>query len=156
MNLTHETSFAVFPGDCNYHYPMVFGGKMLAEMDRCAATAVRRFLYDSPTGAKHALTVGVDKMTFHKGAEVGDLIFLVGTIIRVGTKAITVKVVAERETNTFNKKPDQWIGRDAASGGYMKYLYRGKVTRESMAEGLFTFCAYDMEQKKSMPHGMIL
>ena len=143
MNLTHETSFAVFPGDCNYHYPMVFGGKMLAEMDRCAATTIRRFLYDSPTGAKYALTVGVNNMTFHKGAEVGDLIFLCGTIIKVGTKAIVCKVVAEAE-KVINSISQGLTGKV------------GDVVRERMAEGEFAFCAYDMEQKKSMAHGMEL
>lgn len=157
MNLIHETSFAVFPQDCNYHPPMIFGGKMLAEMDRCAATTVRRFLYDSPKGAKHALTVAVNNLTFHKGAEVGDLIFIKGTIIKVGTKSLVVKVVAEREKliqtarNKIVNSPSSCLG----FGGY-SIQYESIVSKEKMAEGEFTFCAYDMEYKISMEHGMKL
>ena len=150
MNLTHETSFAVFPGDCNYHYPMVFGGKMLAEMDKCAATTVRRFLYDSPNEAKHALTVGVDKVIFHKGAEVGDLIFLTGTVKDVGQKRISVWVKAERENNKIIEQQnlDKW-------GGFHRTM-TPLLVRTVMAEGMFHFCAYDMTVKMSMQHGLVL
>lgn len=150
MNLTHETSFAVFPGDCNYHYPMVFGGKMLAEMDRCAATTVRRFLYDSPTGAKHALTVGVDKVVFHKGAEVGDLIFLTGTVKEVGQKRVSVWVRAEKEGHEI--RTEKWT--DGYGGTYLDK--RPYVVRTVMSEGMFHFCAYDMNLKQGMKHGINL
>jgi hypothetical protein len=40
-----STCFVVFPQDCNANFPMLFGGKVLAEMDRCAGIAVRRTLY---------------------------------------------------------------------------------------------------------------
>lgn len=128
--LSFETSFCVFPQDTNYHPPMVFGGKMLSEMDICAAGTVRRALYDSPLGVRDAVTVQVDDVTFHKGAVVKDLIFLQGTITKIGIKSITVEVKAYNEVN--------------------------KNLRELMASGTFVFVAYDIAKKCSVPHGLTL
>lgn len=127
---------------------------MLAEMDRCAATTVRRFLYDSTTGARHALTVGVDKMIFHRGAEIGNLIFLTGTVIKTGNKAIVVMVVAEREETKLEFPCCNARTKNDCRCIASKPTWA--ITREKMAEGQFTFCAYDMEQKRSMPHGIKL
>lgn len=131
MNLSFTTNFVVFPKDTNYMPPMVFGGKMLSEMDIAAATAVRRLLYDSPTGAKDAVTVAVDKVVFHKGAEVKDLIILNADIIELGVKSVTIQVHGYREV---------------ASGSEHKM--------EHMCEGLFRFVAYDLKKKVAIPHGL--
>ena len=74
MNLIFENSFVVFPKDTNYNPPMVFGGKILAEMDIAAACCARRLLYSSHI--KDAVTVAVNNVSFFIGAEVKDLIFL--------------------------------------------------------------------------------
>lgn len=129
---------------------MIFGGEMLAQMDLAAAAAVARFLYDSPKGVSEALTVGVDKVTFHKGAKVGDLIIFTATITDVGQKRISVNVSAEKEAVT-NRKP-----HDLDPNDYWKSPIRNKVERSKMAEGIFHFCAYDMEVGKGTEHGITL
>lgn len=108
---------------------MLFGGKLLAEMDRCAGITTRRFLYASPAGAKNAVTLAINNVTFRKGAEVKDLIFVTGTVVKVGGKTVTVKVAAERETATG---------------------------RELLVDGEFVFCAFDLETKKGIAHGIVL
>ncbi len=149
MNLTWTTSLRVFPQHCNHHNGMIFGGEMLAQMDLAAAAAVARFLYDSPKGVSEALTVGVDKVTFHKGAKVGDLIIFTATITEVGQKRITINVLAEKETanwqENFDKEKNEWTRKSS-----------WHVKREPMASGLFHFCAYDMGKGKGTEHGMVL
>lgn len=129
LNTTHTTSFVVFPQDCNANPPMLFGGKLLAEMDRCAGITTRRLLYSSPTGAKDAVTRSIDNVVFYKPAQVKDLIIVTGNVESVGEKSITVHVTVIKET--ANQK-------------------------ELIVEGKFTFVAYNLAEMKSMPHGIIL
>lgn len=163
MNLIWATSLRVFPQHCNHHNGMIFGGEMLAQMDLVAAAAVSRFLYDSPKGVSEALTVGVDKVIFHKGAKVGDLIIFTATITDVGQKRISVNVSAEKESlEEENKsKRDIKYSHNLETGVLHKqvnyeYAKVKKPVRSKMAEGLFHFCAYDMEKGKGTEHGMIL
>lgn len=95
-NKIFETSFVVMPQDTNYMPPMVFGGKVMAEMDIAAGMAVRRAIIDSPT-AKDAVTTRVTDIEFHVGAKIGDLIFLKAEIIRTGFTSITIQVNGVRE-----------------------------------------------------------
>ncbi len=84
----------------NYMYPMIFGGEMLSQMDIAAAMAVRRALYDSPTGCDGAVTVHCSDINFLVGAQVGDLILLKAEIIEVGSKSISVRVEGYRDQPT--------------------------------------------------------
>lgn len=129
VNTTHTTSFVVFPQDCNSNPPMLFGGKILSEMDRCAGITARRFLYASPNGTKDAVTVGINNVKFHKAGQVKDLLFITGTVTEVGTKSIKMKVKVEREVSNIEK--------------------------ELIADGEFVFVAYDLKEKKAVPHGII-
>lgn len=126
LKTSHETSFVVFASDANSNPPMAFGGKLLSEMDRCAAITVRRFLYSSLT-AKDAVTVAVDDVKFLKAAKVKDLLFVRGDVIHYGNTSVVVRVVIQRET---------------ADG------------REKVVTGMFTFVSYDVENKKTVPHGV--
>lgn len=128
MITEHITSFVVMPEHSNY-MNMLFGGKLLAEMDICAAMTVRQFLYESP--CDRALTVGVEKVKFLIGAEIGDLIFLKGKITYSGVKSIKI-----------------WIeGWRSRKGG-----------NEHICEGEFIFVsAKDVDGKVLVtPHGMKL
>lgn len=127
-NVTHTTSFVAFAADANANPPMVFGGKLLSEMDRCAGITVRRFLYSSPTGARDAVTVAVNNVRFARGAAVKDLIFVTGAVVKRSQKSITVAVKVEKET---------------ADG-----------KRELLVEGDFVFVAYDIASKQAIPHGL--
>lgn len=128
-NIEHSTSFVVQPQDTNHNYPMLFGGKTLAEMDRCAGITTRRLLYNSPTGAKDAVTIAINYVKFIKRAEVKDLLFISGKVIKLGEKSITIKIKMERET---------------------------KNGRELLSEAEYVFVAYNIEEKKAIPHGLIL
>ena len=123
---THSNSFVVTPSDLSQHGTL-FGGKTLAEMDRCAGITVRRFLYASPH-AKDAVTVAVENVKFHKAGTQKDLVFVTGRVVDVGEKSVTVEVKVEREL------PD--------------------LTRELLADGRFVFVAYDMAAKKAVRHGI--
>lgn len=136
----HSTNFFVFPQDTNYHPPMIFGGKMLSEMDICAAGTVRRTLYHSPN-TQDALTVGVDKVTFYKGAKIKDFIILTGTVVKLGIKSITVHVVATKEVPTF---PNGIIEEPPT------------IIHERMAEGYYSFVAYDIKGECAVPHELSL
>lgn len=129
INREFSTSFVAFPQDCNANPPMLFGGKLLAEMDRCAGIATRRFLYSSPAGAKDAVTVGIDKVRFHKAAKVKDLLVVTGRVANAGKKSVTIFIIVERET------------RDG---------------REVIADGEYTFVAYDLAEQKAIEHGISL
>ena len=127
VNTKHETSFVAFPQDCNANPPMVFGGKLLSEMDRCAGITARRFLYNS--NVRDAVTVAVNNVVFHKAAEVKDLLIVTGTVIKVGDKSITIKVTVEKET---------------------------KDTKELVVSGEFVYVAFDLTSKKAVSHFMKL
>ena len=147
VTATCVTTFVVYPQDTNANYPMLFGGKILAEMDRCAGVTVRRFLYDSPNGVHDAVTVGINNVSFHKAAQVKDLIIVTGTVQKVGVKIIEVKVVVERETleevTRYKQRCDVQIP-------YTQL----EIKRELIAEGVFTYCSYDLKEKKGVPHGI--
>lgn len=127
LNLEHSTSFVVYPKDTN-HMGTLFGGRTMAEMDRTAGVAVRRFLYASKV--KRAVTTGADSVRFLRPGKVGDLVYVTGRVSGVGEKFINVDVTVQRELD----------------GG----------VRETLAEAGFTFVAIDPETGKSTPHGLSL
>ncbi len=81
-------SFMVFPEDLNYAGTL-FGGKILAEMDKTAAKAARRMLYG--TECNGAVTASLDKVDFKKPAQLGDIIELTAHITRLGRTSIEIK-----------------------------------------------------------------
>lgn len=130
-----SSAFVVFPADCNANPPMLFGGKLLAEMDRMAGITTRRFLYNSPAGARDAVTVAINNVKFHRSSQVKDLIVVQGTVTKIGDTSITVNVRAEREM-----------------------LEGGSMVRELLAEGEFVFVSVTIDpetkQTKAIPHGL--
>jgi len=114
---------------------MVFGGKLLAEMDRIAGITTRRFLYNSPTGVRDAVTVAINNVKFHRSAQVKDLIVVMGHVTAVGAKSVTVAVRVERET-----------------------MEKSGVVRELLVEGEFVFVSVaidpETKQSKAVPHGL--
>lgn len=98
VKLVYDTvsisSFLVFPEDMNYAGTL-FGGKILAEMDRAALKAARRALYG--TGCDGAVTVSFDKVDFKKPAHLGDIIELTATITRLGRTSIQIHVLVSKE-----------------------------------------------------------
>ena len=118
MTPIYETSFIVFPQDTNTleDKHMVFGGKMLAEMDKVASISVKRWMYDNNLPRDwYAVTVGVNKVSFHRPAYLGDLVRLTGTIESVGKTSVTIRVTTEMQN-------------------------KGVGHTFLMGSGLFTFC----------------
>jgi len=90
-----NTSFTVFPSDSNYNDPAcVFGGKMLAEMDSCAAIVCRRALYG--TKCTDCVTVNV-QVDFNRPAFIGDIVHIEGILKHVGHKSLVVSLFCKRE-----------------------------------------------------------
>lgn len=102
LHLAHETSFVVYPADTN-HLGTLFGGKTLAEMDRCAGVTVRRLLYAS--AAKRAVTARVTDARFAAPGRVGDLLFVRGEVVDLGTSSVTVRVTVQREDGDGGRAP---------------------------------------------------
>lgn len=126
LNLTHSTNFVVYPSDCN-HMNTLFGGKILAEMDRTCGITVRRLLYSSKCDL--AVTAGIESVKFLKPAHVGDLVFTKTKVVKLGKKSITVQVEVVKEQKDGEVK---------------------------LAEGIFTFVSYDVVKKEAVEHGLTL
>lgn len=126
--MMHNTTFTVYPLDCNYmkvdNIPMVHGGMMLLRMDRAAAELARKCLYK--TDCDSALTVGVDNVVFHFGAKLGDIIRISVIPLAFGVKRMSFRVECHVE---------EW-------GGELKL----------MSSGIFHFCSFKNGQ--SHPHGI--
>ena len=96
MNLVYITSFIVMPKDTQSSGRILFGGKILSEMDLCAAHTARRLLYDAPQELG-LLTVAVKDINMMAPAFPADLVFLRGQIVKLGTTSIEIQVVAWKE-----------------------------------------------------------
>lgn len=131
METIFNHTFTVFPEHSNYMPPMIFGGKLLAEMDICAAMTARRFLYSSPTGARDAVTVAVTGINFYIGAVIKDLIFLTGEVVRTGASSIDIQVIGHRE-RASGEHPTSY--REKICDGFFRFVschppVNGEVTR---------------------------
>jgi acyl-CoA hydrolase len=87
-------SFMVFPEDMNYAGTL-FGGKILAEMDKAAAKAARRMLYG--TECDGCATVSLSKVDFERPAHIGDFIEMSAWIKKLGKSSIEIDVFVLRE-----------------------------------------------------------
>ncbi len=86
----HETSALMMPGDSN-NLGHVFGGVILALMDKSAAVAAIRHAR-SPV-----VTVSIDRVDFREPIHVGDLVVLKSAVNFVGRTSIEVGVRVEAE-----------------------------------------------------------
>ncbi len=75
----------VFPNDANPHGTM-FGGKLMAIMDKIAAIAASRY------AGKPVVTASTEGIIFKRPIKVGDRIQTVARVVWVGTTSMVVKV----------------------------------------------------------------
>jgi len=101
----------VFPNTTN-HFDTLFGGTALQWMDEVAFIAATRF------SRQRIVTVSIDRTDFNKPIPSGTLAELIGTVVKVGTTSIQVKVEI-----------------------YIEQMYSEQ--RELAIEGLFTMVAVD-------------
>jgi acyl-CoA thioesterase YciA len=103
------------PADTNPHGD-IFGGWLLCQMDLAGANvAVRR-------AGGRVVTVAITAMAFHRPVCVGDEVSCYGSIDKIGTTSITVKI-------------ESWARRGTGNAAI-------KVT-----EGLFTYVRVDADGK---------
>lgn len=96
-------SFTVMPRDCNYNLDkrtngntVLFGGKILYDMDFAAAKIARRATYG--VGADMVVTASMDKTNFDRPSFVGDIITYTSTIKALGRSSIQIRVKVKRES----------------------------------------------------------
>jgi acyl-CoA thioesterase YciA len=99
------------PADTNPHGD-IFGGWLLCQMDLAGATVAVRH------AGGRVVTVAITAMAFHRPVCVGDEVSCYGSVEKVGTTSITVKV-------------ESWVRRGTG------------VTPIKVTEGLFTYVRVD-------------
>ena len=97
-------SFTVMPKDCNFNLDkstnrnrILFGGKILYDMDFAAAKVARRACYG--VGADMIVTASMEKTNFDKPAYLGDIVTYTATIKALGRSSIQIRVRVTREDN---------------------------------------------------------
>lgn len=96
-------SFVVMPKDCNYNVEVgsevtriLFGGKLLYELDAAAAKIARRATYG--VGADMVVTASLGQTNFDKPAYIGDIITYTSTIKALGRSSIQIRIKVRRES----------------------------------------------------------
>lgn len=108
-SLTSVTTFKVYPGDCN-DMDILFGGKTLAEFDRAAGVAVRRFISADPR--LRSVTASCSAKFVAAGRR-GDLVTVYATVTRAEEADVVVAVSLWRE------RPD---GQDCLATGEYRFV----------------------------------
>ena len=97
-------SFTVMPKDCNFNLDrdtnrnrILFGGKILYDLDFAAAKIARRACYS--VGSDMVVTASMDKTNFDKPAYLGDIITYTATIKGLGRSSLHIRVKVTREDN---------------------------------------------------------
>jgi acyl-CoA hydrolase len=97
-------SFTVMPKDCNFNNNtennnknnILFGGKLMYEIDYAGAKLVRRATYD--VDCDTIVTACVSETNFKKSAYIGDLISMKVELKKLGRTSIDVRVKVSRES----------------------------------------------------------
>jgi acyl-CoA hydrolase len=96
-------SFTVMPKDCNYNVEegskvtrILFGGKLLYELDYAGAKIARRATYDVP--CDYCVTASVGNTNFEKPAYIGDIITYTSTIKALGKSSLQIRITVQRES----------------------------------------------------------
>lgn len=105
--LQAEHSFTVMPKDCNFNVDkstnsnrILFGGKIMYDMDFAAAKIARRATYG--VGADMVVTASMDKINFDKPAFIGDIVTYTATVKALGRTSIQIRVKVMREDPNGN------------------------------------------------------
>ncbi len=78
------------PKDTN-QYGTIFGGVILSYIDQAGFVEARRH------GAHRWVTAAMDRVEFKAPVQVGDVVNLFGTTIRLGTRSVSVRIDVEAE-----------------------------------------------------------
>lgn len=100
VEATH--SFTVMPKDCNFNKDennqtgILFGGKLMYEIDYAGAKIARRATY--LVDCDMIVTASMDKIDFKLPALVGDIITMTAKIKSLGRSSIQIRVIITRES----------------------------------------------------------
>ena len=96
-------SFTVMPKDCNFNRnhengknDILFGGKLMYEIDYSGAKIARRATYD--VDCDTIVTASTDRINFEKPAFLGDIITMRATVKAFGKSSIQIRVKVSRES----------------------------------------------------------
>lgn len=105
----------VFPGDANHHGTL-FGGAGLAHMDKVAFIAASRH------GRVDFVTASCERIDFAAPAKIGDIVELIGAVIRVGRTSLSVEVdmMAENPTSGARHRCSRGIFNMVAIGQHLE------------------------------------
>ena len=124
-------SFTVMPKDCNYNVEeeggvtrILFGGKLLYDLDFAAAKVARRATYQ--VDCDMVVTASLGQTNFDKPAFIGDIITYTSTIKAFGRSSIQIRIKVTRES------------------------LKGEV--ENISSSNMTFVT--VKKRKAMPHGL--
>ena len=91
------------PRDCNFNTDkasnktsILFGGKILHDMDFAAAKVARRATYG--VGMDMIVTASMDRTNFEKPAFIGDIITYTASIKAFGTTSLQIRIKVIRES----------------------------------------------------------
>src|SRR5271157_2192816 len=87
----------VMPGQAN-HYGTLFGGVLMAQMDKAANLAATRYCKGD------CVTVSVDNIVFLKPVKLGEAIIVNASLIYVGKTSLLIRVNAESENQIGQRK----------------------------------------------------
>lgn len=98
-------SFTVMPKDCNFNRnhengknDILFGGKLMYEIDYAGAKIARRATYD--VDCDTVVTASTDRINFERPAFLGDIVTMTATIKAFGKSSIQIRVKVRRESLT--------------------------------------------------------
>lgn len=101
LNSVH--SFTVMPKDCNFNKnhknsknDILFGGKILYEIDYAGAKIARRATYD--VDCDTIVTASISTVNFESPAFLGDIVSMYASIKSLGRTSIQIRVKVNRES----------------------------------------------------------
>lgn len=100
--LVAKHSFTVMPKDCNFNRDennqtqILFGGKLMYEIDYAGAKIARRATYG--VDCDMVVTASMDKIDFKAPAFIGDLITMTAKIKALGRSSLQIRVTITRES----------------------------------------------------------
>ncbi|MBI5046482.1 acyl-CoA thioesterase [Candidatus Micrarchaeota archaeon] len=92
-----EVIDVVMPGQTN-HYGTLFGGVLMAMMDKAANIAAIRYCKND------CVTVSVDNIVFEKPVKLGEIIIAKARLIYVGKSSMVIRVRADAENKLGERK----------------------------------------------------
>ena len=92
-----EVIDVVMPGQTN-HYGTLFGGVLMAMMDKAANIAAVRYCKND------CVTVNVDNIVFEKPVKLGEIVIARANVIYVGNTSILVRVKVDAEDKNGVKR----------------------------------------------------